>query len=366
MKRLKEDFNNMFKDKNILVTGGTGAIGSNIVKQLLNYEPSVIRVYSRNETRQFEMEKDLGYKENVRYLIGDVRDKERLTMAGEDIDYIFHTAGLKHVPACEYNPFEAVKTNVIGTQNLIESAIKNKIKKLIFTCTDKAANPTNTMGATKLLAERLISSANYYKGKRNSLFASVRFGNVMGTSGSVIPLFIRQISRGGPVTVTEPTMTRFMMSISEAVKLVFKATSMAKGGEVFIFKMPTVKLMDLAEVLIEEFAPIFGYLPSDIPIEVIGLRPGEKMYEELLTGNDAVNAYETDDMFIIKPQLPDKTVLDYYKNFKKASNQSYSSDDEKPLTKDELLLILKREGIVGNDKNSIISYFINEQTKILS
>lgn len=328
----------IFKNKNILVTGGTGSIGSEIVRLVLQYNPKVVRILSRDESKQFELEQEIGHLDNVRFLIGDVRDKSRLQRAFEGIDIVFHAAAMKHVPACEYNPFEAVKTNVMGTQNVIDAALDNGIEKVISISTDKAASPINTMGATKLLAEKLIIDANYYKGSRKTVFSCVRFGNVMGSRGSVIPLFAKQIKNGGPVTVTDPEMTRFMMSIPQAVNLVFKATTMAKGGEIFIFKMPVVKLGDLAQVMVESLAPKYGYRSEDIEIINIGIRNGEKMYEHLMNLEEAFYAYETEDMYIVL----NKTISSDYslEGVKKAAQQSYASDGTEILTQSEIKHLL--------------------------
>ena len=251
----------IFKNKKILVTGGTGSIGQEILREILKYEPTVVRIIDVDETKQFELQQEYEDYDNIRFLLGDIRDKERLYRAIEDIDIVFHTAALKHVLACEYNPFEAVKTNVIGTQNLIDVCIDEEVEKVIFTSSDKAVNPTNVMGATKLLAERLITSANYYKGARKTIFSSVRFGNVLGSRGSVIPLFKTQIAKGGPVTITDKEMTRFIMSMCDAINLLFKATEIAQGGEIFVFKMDAIKITDLAEVMIEELAQKYGIHP---------------------------------------------------------------------------------------------------------
>ncbi len=294
---------NYWKGKNVLITGGTGSLGQVLVRKLLKYEPNVIRILNRDETKQFYMKQEFRMFNNLRYFVGDVRDLPRLIKAIEDVDVVFHTAALKHVESCEYNPFEAVKTNVIGTQNVIDAALKECVKKVISTSTDKATNPCNTMGTTKLLGERLIAAANYHKGKRDTVFSAVRFGNVLGTRGSVVPLFISQIQKGGPVTITDPAMTRFMMSIDQAADLVFEAAEKAIGGEVFVMKMPIIRLVDMVEVLIEEFAPRFGYKPQDIEVKIIGKKPGEKMYEELITKEEAQRTIETDRMFIIKPQI---------------------------------------------------------------
>ena len=340
----------IFKNKKILVTGGTGSLGKELVRHLLkNEQPETVRVFDVDETEQFEFQHELkGYEDTTRFLLGDVRDKERLARAVEDVDIIFHTAALKHVMACEYNPFEAVKTNILGMQNVIDVAIDNNVSKIIFTSSDKAVNPSNTMGATKLLAEKLVTSANFYKGDRDCVFSSVRFGNVMGSRGSVIPLFKQQIKDGGPVTITDPTMTRFMMSMSQAVELVLKSVDMAQGGEVFIFKMPTVNISDLAEVLIEGLAPRYGYTSEDIDVTIIGTIPGEKMYEELMTEDEAVRSLEREDMFIITPEIKDE-LSGFDESAYGATpiwSKDYVSKDAVPITKDEIRSILKNDGII--------------------
>ena len=329
---------NIFKDKKIIVTGGTGSIGSEIVRRVLQYNPEVVRILSRDESKQFELEQEIGDLENVRFLIGDVRDKDRLNRAFEDIDVVFHAAAMKHVPACEYNPFEAVKTNVVGTQNVIDAALDNSVGKVIAISTDKAASPINTMGATKLLAEKLLIDANFYKGHRKTVFSCVRFGNVMGSRGSVIPLFEKQIKNGGPVKVTDPEMTRFMMTIPQAVDLVFKATKKAQGGEIFIFKMTVVKLGDLANVMIAHLAPKFGYNSEAIRIDTIGIRNGEKMYEHLMNEEEARYAYETEDMFVV---LAKQIFPEYWlEGGTKAEQKRYASDNAKVLSVEEVRQLL--------------------------
>jgi len=340
----------IFENKKILVTGGTGSLGKELVRHLLmNEQPETVRIFDVDETEQFEFHHELKeYEDTVRFLLGDVRDKERLARAVEDVDVIFHTAALKHVMACEYNPFEAVKTNILGMQNVIDVAIDNNVGIVIFTSSDKAVNPSNTMGATKLLAEKLVTAANFYKGERDCVFSSVRFGNVMGSRGSVIPLFKQQIKAGGPVTITDPTMTRFMMSMSQAVELVLKSVDMAQGGEVFIFKMPTVNISDLAEVLIEGLAPRYDYSPEDIGTEIIGTKPGEKMYEELMTEDEAIRSLEREDMFIITPEIKDE-LSGFDESTYGATpirSRDYVSKDAMPITKDEIRAILKKDGII--------------------
>lgn len=330
----------MFQGKKILVIGGTGTIGQGLVKELIKRNPKVVRVFSRDEYKQFKMEQELGRLDNIRFLLGDIRDKERVRRAMEGIDMVFHLAALKHVPSCEYNPFEAVKTNVIGTQNVIESAIHHRVDRVIYTSSDKAINPTNTMGATKLLAERLMSSADYYKGGERPIFAAVRFGNVMGSRGSVIPLFKKQIIENKKITVTNPNMSRFMMSITEAVNLVLKASEYAVGGDVFVLKMPVVNLKDLAEVVIEETCKKYDLPKEEIKIENIGLRPGEKIYEELMTKEEGERAEELEEMFRIYPiskaELNDKGINEY----------STDSSKVKALTKEEIRNLILKENLI--------------------
>lgn len=290
--------------KSILITGGTGSIGKELLYQVLAAGAKVVRVFSRNEYAQYLLGLELKEKNllsRTRLLLGDVRDRDRVFRASTNVDIIFHCAALKHVTACEFNPFEAVKTNVIGTQNIVEAAIQNNVERMVAISTDKAVSPTNTMGATKLLAERLVTSAEYYKGLCRTRFSAVRFGNVLGSSGSVIPLFVNQIKKGGPVTLTHREMLRFFMSIPDAVKLVLRAGSVGKGGEVFILKMPVMNIMDLITVLIELFAKAYGYDPEQIEIKEIGVQPGEKLQEELMTEEEGMLAEEFEEFFVINP-----------------------------------------------------------------
>jgi FlaA1/EpsC-like NDP-sugar epimerase len=340
---------NLFKNKKILITGGTGSIGQEIAQKILKYEPTVVRILDVDETKQFELQQEYEDQENVRFLLGDVRDKGRLRRAIEDIDIIFHTAALKHVLACEYNPFEAVKTNAIGIQNLIDVAMDGKVEKVIFTSSDKAVNPTNVMGATKLLAERLITSANYYKGTRKTTFSSVRFGNVLGSRGSVIPLFKNQIENGGPVTITNKEMTRFIMPMRDAINLLFKATEYAQGGEIFVFKMKALKITDLAEVMIDELAQNCGYSQNEIKTKIIGTKPGEKLYEELMTEDEARRALESEDMFILSPEMKELSHIDkssYPSVSEIAEVKAYTSKDVKYLTREEIKEILYQENLI--------------------
>ena len=330
----KDNLEKTFKNKKILVTGGTGSIGSELVRKLLEFNPKVIRVLSNDENAQFDLEQELKEYGNLRFLVGDVRDKERLKMATEEVDIVFHAAALKHVPLCEYNPFEAIKTNVIGTQNLLEVAMDGEVEKVITISTDKAVNPVNVMGATKLLAERLTIAANYYRGLRRTVFSCVRFGNVLGSRGSVLQVFEKQIKNGGPLTVTSPNMMRFVMNMQKAVELVLKAAEMTKGEEIFIFKMPALRVGTLAEVMIEKLAPKYGYAPKSIETKIIGKRKGEKLYEELMTEDEAANAYETKDMLVILPGPPRQ-------GLKRVPVKRYTSKDTHILAKKEIEELLE-------------------------
>jgi UDP-N-acetylglucosamine 4,6-dehydratase/5-epimerase len=348
---MQKQLENIFRGKKILVTGGTGCIGSEIVRSVLKYKPQVVRIFSNDENATFQMINETDDTEvkmmheipDRRFLIGDVRDKERVMLAMEDIDIVYHAAALKHVPLCEYNPFEAIKTNVLGTRNIIEAALESGVDRVISISTDKAVNPVNTMGATKLLAEKLIIDANEGKGSKPTIFSSVRFGNVSFSRGSVIPLFEEQIRQKKPITITNPEMTRFMMSVSDTIELVFKATLLAKGGEVFVLKMPVVRLGDLVDVIVETYSEKYHHKKETIEKRIIGLRPGEKIFEELMTESEAAVGFETDDMLIIPPQLEmpsiSYTVSDY-PNARHCTLNRYSSRDVKPISKEKIKQLL--------------------------
>ncbi|NEU62423.1 UDP-N-acetylglucosamine 4,6-dehydratase family protein [Paenibacillus sp. ALJ109b] len=327
-----------YQGKKILIIGGTGTIGNHLVRRILEDEPNVIRVFSRDEHKQYEMRNELqAYSQKLRYLIGDVRDQKRLSRAMEGIDYVFHLAAMKHVPSCEYNPFEAVQTNVIGTQNVIQAALENNVTKVLFTSTDKAISPTNTYGATKLTAERLISAAEYQKGSKITVFSSVRFGNVMGSRGSVIPLFKNQIIEKKEITITDPDMLRYMMTPSQAIDLILQSNEKARGGEVFVLKMPVIRIGDLAEVLIEEVTNSHK-IDEQVAIRVIGLRPGEKRYEEIMTNDEVLVAEETDNMYVIPP---------FFSKSENSDNLSSIPEiDMKPISKRVIRDWLKSESLM--------------------
>jgi len=331
-----------------LVVGGTGSIGTGLTRALLEVKPAVVRVLSNDENGLFEMERDLGDRPDLRFLLGDVRDRERLMLALRDIDIVFHAAALKHVPISEYNPFEVVQTNVIGTQNLLEAAILRGVEKFIFISTDKAVNPISTLGASKLLCEKLVLDAASYRGPKLTAFSCVRFGNVLATRGSVTNVFLSQIARGGPVTVTEKAMTRFVMLLEEAIGLLLKSAEISRGGEIFVLKMDGLRISDLAQAMIEEFAPKFGFKPQDIRIEEIGMRAGEKLYEELMTEDEASRSLESEGLYVI---LPAQEAERGYRDFKPGKLSRYTSKDVRLLSQ-EALRELCRKALSSRDKTS--------------
>jgi FlaA1/EpsC-like NDP-sugar epimerase len=283
----------------VLVTGGTGSIGSEIVRQGLASGAAVVRVFSRDESKQAALRSELGGDPRVRFLIGDVRDQGRVRRALSGVDTVFHAAAMKYVGVCDYNPFEAVQTNILGTQHVIEAALDTNVSRAVFVSTDKAVNPVSTMGATKLVAERMVAAANQWI--RHTRLSAVRFGNVLGSRGSIVPEIVRQIRQGDAVRLTHPAMTRFMMSIADAVRLVLLAAEEAKGGEIFVFKMPSLRVKDLIYVLIEEVAPRFGKDPASIRLVAGGTWPGEKVDEELLTAEERERTEERDRYFVVHP-----------------------------------------------------------------
>jgi len=329
---------NVFVNKTFLITGACGTVGREIIRQLLNFYVKEIRALDNNETGVFFLMEKYKNNPSIKCFLGDIRDKDRLKRITKGIDIIFHTAAFKHVILSEYHPFDVVQTNILATQNIIEAALEANVEKVIFTSSDKAVNPTNVMGASKLMCEKLITAANTLTYGNKTIFASVRFGNVIGSRGSVVPVFIKQIKRGGPVTVTDKRMTRFIMTVEEAVNLVLKSAVLAKGGEVFITKMPVMRIIDLAEVMIEILAPKYGYSPAEIKIEEIGAKPGEKLYEELMTEEETRRSLELKDMFVTLPAFRDVYKIEYtYPDIiKKRVDKPYISANEIPLTKGKL------------------------------
>ena len=285
----------LLNDKTILITGGTGSFGKYFTRYVMeHYNPRKIIIYSRDEFKQWMMQNEFKeYEDKLRFFIGDVRDQERLRRAFEGVDYVIHAAALKQVPACEYNPNEAIKTNIHGAMNVIEASLDAGVKKVVALSTDKAVNPVNLYGGTKLVSDKLFVAANAYVGNKDVNFSIVRYGNVAGSRGSIIPLFRDIIAKGGTeLPITDVRMTRFWISLGEGIELVIKALEEAKGGETFISKIPSFKITDLAEAM----------LPG-CKIKEIGIRPGEKLHEIMVTTEDSFTTYEYDRHFIVYPQM---------------------------------------------------------------
>ena len=326
--KLHNSFKDEFKDKKILITGGTGSIGIGLIKQLLPYKPKIIKVFTNDENSIFEAIRKFGKNPIIDYEMGDIRDKERLEFVIRGIDVVFHAAAMKHVDICEDNPFDTVKTNVIGTSNIIQSSISGRVSKFILISTDKATLPSTTLGASKLLAERLTINADSYDSSNKTTFALVRFGNVIGSRGSVYQIFLDQIRKNQLLTVTDPRMTRFIMSIQDAAGLILKATNIAKGGEIFILKMPSVKIKDLAENMYEVYKTTDKITNK---IKVSKVRYHERFHEYLVTPEEIPYCYDLGDMYKISTE----------KSKKKLSTKEFSSETAHKMTKGKLKNVIK-------------------------
>ena len=318
-----------WQNQSILLTGGTGSFGKHFCKVMLEkYHPKVIRIYSRDELKQHEMRQIFG-DDVIRYFIGDVRDADRLKRAMEGIDIVIHAAALKQVPSCEYNPFEAVKTNVYGAQNVIDAAIDTGVKKVVALSTDKAVNPVNLYGATKLCSDKIFIQGNAYSGPRGTHFSCVRYGNVIGSRGSVIPLF-REQKKTGKITITDKRMTRFWLTLDQAVELVVNALCHMQGGEIFVPKIPSMKIMDLAKAVAPE-----------CKMKVIGIRPGEKLHEALIMEEEGRNTVAFNGMYVIMPNLSWWERQNYKTGKKLPDDFVYTSNNnDEWLTVDDLTKII--------------------------
>lgn len=333
----------IFEKARILVTGGTGSWGHELVRQLLEKYPEIeeIRIYSRGEHKQVEMISEFNSNPKLKFIIGDVRDKNILNFAMRGIDIVFHLAALKHVPIGENNTWEAVLTNIYGTQNVIEAAILNNVKKVVDVSTDKAVEPFNHYGITKAAGEKLMINANFnysYNHHNETSFICVRGGNVIGTNGSVIPLFKQQLQEKNEITVTNPVMTRFLMSTKEAISLIFIAVENSIGGELFVMNMPATSLEVIAHVMIN----LFGNPESKI--NIIGERPGEKLDEVLISKNESYFTRVFSDKYhVILPQLHNEKLLEKYKDVVRFNRTDFTSANATKLTEDDLIKLLKNE-----------------------
>ena len=331
----------VFDGKKILITGGTGSLGNALTSRLLNYDVDTIRIFSRNENKQITMESKFN-DDRLRFLLGDIRDYPRLVRAMEDIDIVFHAAALKHVPVIEYNPFEAIKTNVIGSQNVIDACLKENVEKVVAIGTDKAVSPLNTYGATKLLMEKLfVTASNYLKKERHQTkFFALRYGNVLGSSGSVIPKFVKQIKNKEKITITDPNMTRFSISMDEALDFILNATEIAKGSEIFIPKLRAYTIKDIKDVLFE--------LLQKIDEENIGIREGEKLNEVLINSDEIRYTWEYENMYmLLNPSVQKHVSLDEFPNKNRVTNMhDYNSGSVEKIPKDEMKKIITSSGLL--------------------
>ena len=331
----------MFEGKTVLITGGTGSLGTALTKRLLENNVKQVRIFSRNELKQIEMESEF-HDDRLRFLVGDIRDLPRLIRATEDVDYVFHAAALKHVPKIEYNPFEAIKTNVSGSQNVIDACLQNNVEKAICIGTDKAVSPLNTYGATKLLMEKLFVTAQRYSNpkKHRTIFSAVRYGNVFGSSGSVIPKFISQIKNNEKITMTDPAMTRFNITMNTALDFILHSASHSQGSEIFVPKLKSYVLSDIKSALSE--------LLSDTGHESIGIRPGEKLHESLINEDEISHSYDYEDTYvIIDPQYDNEKLEDNYPKIKKLVGiKKYSSDLAEKLSVLEIKKLIQDSGFL--------------------
>ena len=325
----------MFEGKTILITGGTGSLGKALTKRLLETNVETIRILSRNENKQVQMEEEFA-NSRLRFFIGDIRDLARLVRAFEDVDIVFHAAALKHVPVIEYNPFEAIKTNVLGSQNVIDACLHENVETAICVGTDKAVSPLNTYGATKLLMEKLfVTASNHTNPKRHrTKFIAIRYGNVLGSSGSVVPTLVKQIESGKNITITDPNMTRFNITMNQALDFIIRSLKKGNGGEVFIPKLKAYSLEVLKDAILE-------VLKKDVKTEIISVRPGEKYHESLISNEEIRNTFEDDEDYVI---LQEKLLQTTNQKLKKTSlKKEYSSDNVELLDKEQIKNILIKE-----------------------
>ena len=339
-----------FENKTVAVTGCCGTVGSQLVDQLLNdCRVGELIGLDNNETELFFQQQRHKHNTNAKFFLSSIRERDRLVELFRGVDIVFHVAAYKHVILCEHSPFDAVQTNIIGVKNVIEAAQDCGVERVIFTSSDKAVNPTNVMGTTKLMGERLMTAANCAGKGQRTIFASTRFGNVLGSRGSVIPIFREQIRKGGPVTLTDRKMTRFIMSIKEAANLVIDSSMLAKGGEVFVTKMPVIRIEDLAQVMINQLARIYGHKAADIEITTIGTKAGEKFYEELMSDEETGRTVELPKYFAVLPSyrsLYREIAYEYPDVVTRTIENPYHSANEPALSQAELAEFLLHNNLL--------------------
>lgn len=345
----REKMRPAFEGKRILVTGAAGTVGTALINKLMSYDPALIIGLDNNESELFFLNEDMSGNP-FESALGDVREIDSLVQPFRRADIVFHAAALKHVPLCEHHPMEAVKTNIHGVQNVINAARKGGVERVVYTSSDKAVNPPNVMGTTKLMGEKLINAANIAGAGDGCIFTTTRFGNVLGSRGSVLPVFKSQIANGGPIKLTDPNMTRFIMTLDSAVELVMSAAHMALGGEVFITKMNTIRIADLARVMIDELAPLFGHDPAALEIQEVGRRPGEKIYEELMNEEEVRRSIELERFFLVLPALSDlygDPSGKYSGVLSESIDRPYNSETERAMSTGELRDYMHMHGLLN-------------------
>lgn len=344
---------NSWTNKKVFITGVCGTVGGELLRQVAALNPAEVVGVDNNESELFFHSEAYRSFPNVRLYLGDLRDRDELIRRMKGMEIVLHAAALKHVILCERSPRDAVQTNILGTQNVIDAAMESGVERVIFTSSDKAVNPTNVMGTSKLMGERLMTAANAQRRGVGPIFASTRFGNVLGSRGSVIPLFKRQIAAGGPVTLTDSDMTRFIMTLIDAVSLVMESVFLARGGEVFVTKMPVIRIADLASVMIEELAPSYGFDPQRIKIELIGSKAGEKFYEELMNEEETRRTLELDRYFVVTPAFKSvySTIEYTYPGMvRQGVDRPYNSSVEPAISREELRTYLRQNHLLESEE----------------
>lgn len=341
------DYSDIFQDKVVLITGGTGFLGRALVREILNYHPASIRIFSRDEVKHHNLQQEFSSHHKIRHLIGDVRDYSRLQRALENVDIVIHAAALKRLDILEYNVAESINTNIIGTLNVVNACLANNVERAIFVSTDKACSPVNTYGACKFIGEKIFTETDFSRGNKKTIFTSVRYGNVLESTGSVIPFFESKIKSGQKIPLTDHRMTRFIISEQQAIKLIFEALRYGVGGEVFIPRLPAFKIVDLIDILTERNN-------INAEIELVGIRPGEKIHELLMNSSEISRSYQFKDLYIITSSIRQfsgmkvsTAVKDQGKKLSEEEYPDYSSENY-VLPKEEVKTLFKSMGVLSD------------------